>query len=205
MIAILASVLVPVFGDVIQKAQDSKATQQAKNVYTSYLIEHPEHAGSLFIYEADDRFVTIQNGAVTGLYDDQQSALAALIDNADASKLTQIPEPPVEPDENPGYTLRNGNRFANEATDKMQNRACTIENIYLTAGTAIKLRNSTSANGLGVYLVKDGAPTLMGDGWINSYTTTTDGYYGIALKRDSGSFKDADLLNLLAYIQIIYP
>ena len=39
-IAILAGVMIPTFGNIIDKANNSNRDQQAKNAYTNYLVEH---------------------------------------------------------------------------------------------------------------------------------------------------------------------
>ena len=39
-IAILAAVMIPTFGGIVDKANASKALQEAKNAYTKYLIAH---------------------------------------------------------------------------------------------------------------------------------------------------------------------
>ena len=43
-IALLAVVLIPTFGSMITKAQDSRALQEAKNAYTQYFIDHAAEA-----------------------------------------------------------------------------------------------------------------------------------------------------------------
>ena len=40
-IAILAAVMIPTFGGIVEKANASKALQQARNAYTQYLVAHP--------------------------------------------------------------------------------------------------------------------------------------------------------------------
>ena len=77
-IAILATTLVPTFGDVIQRAQESAAKHAAKNAYTSYIVEHPEQAGAIFVYENDGQYVAIKDGAPIGTYENQSAALLAL-------------------------------------------------------------------------------------------------------------------------------
>lgn len=80
-IAVLATVLVPTFGDVIEKAQDSKAMQAAKNACTNYIIDNGGVASEYMIYEADGRFVALHNGAAVGVYESQEEAVAAIVDN----------------------------------------------------------------------------------------------------------------------------
>lgn len=80
-IAILATVLVPTFGDVISKAKDSSAMQEAKNAYTNYLIENNGEASEYMVYDADGRFVALHNGAAVGVYENTDIAISALVDN----------------------------------------------------------------------------------------------------------------------------
>ena len=40
-IAILSAVLIPTFGGIVEKAEDSANKQNARNEYTEYLVEHP--------------------------------------------------------------------------------------------------------------------------------------------------------------------
>lgn len=83
-IGILATVLVPTFGDVISSAKDSSAKQAAKNAYTEYLA-NAASSGSIAeycVYQADvGRFVAIENGAVVGVFGTQDEALAAMVSN----------------------------------------------------------------------------------------------------------------------------
>ena len=77
-IAILATTLVPTFGDVLARAQESAAKQAAKNAYTSYIVKHPEQAGAIFVYENNGQYVAIKDGAPIGTYEIQSAALLAL-------------------------------------------------------------------------------------------------------------------------------
>lgn len=65
-IAILATVLVPTFGDVIDKANNSKALQAAKNAYSLYVanIDYAggEEAVEVVYYTDGTRNVKIENG-----------------------------------------------------------------------------------------------------------------------------------------------
>ena len=40
-IAILAGVLIPTFSGLVEKANDSKNLQEARNIYTAYLMDYP--------------------------------------------------------------------------------------------------------------------------------------------------------------------
>ena len=59
-IGILATVLVPTFGNVISDAKEKSALQEAKNIYTNYVAEHVADSN----YSTDANvFVSINNGA----------------------------------------------------------------------------------------------------------------------------------------------
>ena len=66
-IAILATVLVPTFGDVINKANESKALQAGKNAYSLYVANVDYAAGDTaaetVYYVSGDYTVKIVNGA----------------------------------------------------------------------------------------------------------------------------------------------
>jgi len=68
-IAILATVLVPTFGNIIEKANDSKALQEAKNTYTQYVSEidyakgETIKEGNLYVLSNGEYFA-VANGAV---------------------------------------------------------------------------------------------------------------------------------------------
>lgn len=89
-IAILATVLVPTFGNVINNAKDSAAKQEAKNAYTEYVVEAAASGsiGQYFVYEADaGRFVAIDSGSVVGVYESKEAALAAMVGTVDTTKI----------------------------------------------------------------------------------------------------------------------
>ena len=76
-IAVLAAVLIPTFGNVINKAKDNRALQEAKNAHTQYFIDHATEGeiAEYMFYDADDRWVALHNGAPVGVF---ESALAAI-------------------------------------------------------------------------------------------------------------------------------
>ncbi len=88
-IAVLATVLVPTFGDVINNAKDSAAKQEAKNAYTQYIVDHATEGeiAEYMIYDANDRFIALQNGAAVGVYDSKEDALKSMLANGDPAKL----------------------------------------------------------------------------------------------------------------------
>ena len=69
-IAILASVLIPTFTNVVKAANKSKALQEARNAYTDYLANYvTEHKGSLpgdLCIKSGDYYFEVKAGQFTG-------------------------------------------------------------------------------------------------------------------------------------------
>lgn len=80
-IAILAAVLIPTFGNVIEKANDSAAVQEAKNTYTNYVAEVDYAAGAKaeddLIIETTKGFVLVVGGSVQDEVYDEEADLTA--------------------------------------------------------------------------------------------------------------------------------
>lgn len=89
-IAVLAAVMIPTFGKIVEKAQDSKAMQEAKNAFTNYLNENNGQAPGYMVYNADGKFVALRDGTSVGVYDSAEDAMMAMIPNPDMSELTAI-------------------------------------------------------------------------------------------------------------------
>ena len=65
-IAILATVLVPTFGNVIDKANASKNLQAARNELTNYMVDHAQDgAANLIIKTADNAYFVVVNGQLS--------------------------------------------------------------------------------------------------------------------------------------------
>ena len=108
-IAILATVLVPTFGDVISKANASKTLQAVKNAYTQYVAEYADDAGytdDIVIkygntyYQVTDGAVTDANGALvstneptTGSYYDAASKELVDVDTTSSSSTPNESQP----------------------------------------------------------------------------------------------------------------
>lgn len=77
-IAILATVLVPTFGNIIKDARNSAALQEAKNTYTNYVAEYAKTGAydeDLVIKVDDEQFVAIIDGAVVDtVYESYEAA-----------------------------------------------------------------------------------------------------------------------------------
>ena len=78
-IAILAAVLIPTFGNVIDKANASKALQAARNEYTNYMVDHAvDNVDDLIIKGADDAYFAVVNGEMSDtVYASTDAAKAA--------------------------------------------------------------------------------------------------------------------------------
>ena len=77
-IAILATVLVPAFGSIIQDAKDSAAKQAAKNAYTQYLVENDGSAPEVMVYKhSNGKVVALENGAASYVYDTEAEFFTA--------------------------------------------------------------------------------------------------------------------------------
>jgi len=67
-IAILATVLVPTFGNVIEKANKSAARQEAKNLHTNYIMAALDAGNETYVEDCwvkvDDYYVQIVDGGV---------------------------------------------------------------------------------------------------------------------------------------------
>ncbi len=88
-VAVLAGILIPTFSSVVDKAQDSKAMQEARNAYTEYIADAAAsgNTAGYCVYEADEnRFVAIANGSVVGVYESQADALTAMLDDSDTAE-----------------------------------------------------------------------------------------------------------------------
>ena len=85
-IGILATVLIPTFGNVIQNAKDSQIVQAARNAYIQKSAEDKTAIGGDFVYVADGRYVAIKDGNLvlkTGstdveIFDTADAAIAKL-------------------------------------------------------------------------------------------------------------------------------
>lgn len=96
-IAILATVLIPTFGNMIQKANNSKLLQQLKNEYTEYTITVP--AASIeedIVIKVGNNYYAIDNGApvavdgtVTALTGDDIPGAGESYWNADETDLSK--------------------------------------------------------------------------------------------------------------------
>lgn len=87
-IAILAAVLIPTFGNIIDKAKESATMQEAMGAYTEYLIDHAVEAddAEYLFYKTEIKVVVIKNGASFGVYETEEEALRAAFDDPETSE-----------------------------------------------------------------------------------------------------------------------
>ena len=78
-IAILAGVMIPTFGNVIENAQESKALQEAKNAYTAYINNELLNVKNPADYKAynQDIIVEASNGKLVSITADGEATLVA--------------------------------------------------------------------------------------------------------------------------------
>jgi len=94
-IAILAGILIPVFTNIIDNANESEAIQNARNAYSNYAIDHvqedAEQSGGMLdlVYiQQDDRVVIIEQGSTKDtVYGSLEEALDVLCDNPENYEL----------------------------------------------------------------------------------------------------------------------
>jgi len=154
-IAILATVLVPAFGDVIQNAKDSAAKQEAKNAYTSYMVENAGKGEmpELFLYVAKEgRVVAIQKGAVIGIYASEDAALSELIgEDYDESELKPTTDGklfsyggvvPTTPPSEPGGPGEPSNPYAGKVISILGDSISTLEG-YIPVADGFNLKHRT--------------------------------------------------------------
>ncbi len=66
-IAILAAVLIPTFGSVIEKANESKALQEGRNIYMNWVAEQEDVSAALtgdYYVKVGDYYVLIEDGQI---------------------------------------------------------------------------------------------------------------------------------------------
>ena len=65
-IAILATVLVPTFGDMIEKSKQTAIIEEAKNLYTDYVIQHASNDDFTddVVIEIDGKYYAVKDGAL---------------------------------------------------------------------------------------------------------------------------------------------
>ena len=100
-IAILATVMIPTFGNMIKKANASKDLQAAKNAYTLYLADFDYTTGTpeeTVYYVGVNCDVVIEKGEASILGESDTIPADAVLINADGSLAN---EPAEEPEDEP--------------------------------------------------------------------------------------------------------
>ena len=87
-IAVLATVLIPAFGNAVEKARESAAVQEAAGAYTEYLIESAAGGttAEYVFYKTENKVVVLKNGASMGVYETDEEALKAAFDDTETSE-----------------------------------------------------------------------------------------------------------------------
>ena len=101
-IAILAAVLIPTFGGIIEKAQKSAALQEARNIYAAYLVEEAGkgEVNDSLIIEVGDYYVTVTDGK---LAEEAQEIPDGGVDTTDYTALGTVDNPNTSYDETKVY------------------------------------------------------------------------------------------------------
>ena len=131
--------------------------------------------------------VLIGFGAVAGVY--------ALSNGESESKKDESPDVVQE------YTLTVGNDYTS-GFEEDNTRAC-IQPYVITIPSGVTLTAKTGYQ-FGVYTISNESTltsnSLVTGGWVDSYTITTEGKYGIAIKKTSNSeFDFTTDSNLISY------
>lgn len=99
-IAILAGVLIPTFGSIIDSANENAALQKARNMYTVYLNDVKANPADLVYIEADDYYFQVVNGELKSEPVDADDLVAGTIlikgdmNNPTSEPVTTAPTTP---------------------------------------------------------------------------------------------------------------
>ena len=85
-IAILASVLIPTFANVVTKARESKELQEARNAYTQALVDHATETGACDQVVGDWKVTFDGNGVPTVTKGSGESAITYTFVNGEFKK-----------------------------------------------------------------------------------------------------------------------
>ena len=87
-IAILATVLIPTFSNLINKANDSNALQTASAAWKNYTIEHSlTFSTDIVSIKVGDKFFTARNGQLSDEYTDAKAADATVVIESASSTI----------------------------------------------------------------------------------------------------------------------
>ncbi len=92
-IAILATVLIPTFGNVIEKANISAAKQEAKNVFTNYVTATAEtgvYVDDGFVLTSNGYYVELEDGGVKGEPTQTAPTVCYYLINDTSATLTEV-------------------------------------------------------------------------------------------------------------------
>lgn len=98
-IAILAGVLIPTFGGIVETANKNKALQEVKNAYTATLADDISEDGTDVVYGMDESIIVehsngtkieIKVGGEAVVYEGDDAAAYELVDDADGGKRIAV-------------------------------------------------------------------------------------------------------------------
>ena len=97
-IAILAGVLIPTFSGIVKNAKESKALQEARNIYTNYLAAKNGVVEDTVYIKSNDLYFQVTGNKITEKPVDKPTAADAVIVTAVADNGTVTTEPVSEDD-----------------------------------------------------------------------------------------------------------
>ena len=135
-IAVLSTVLIPTFGNLIDDAQNSARDQKAKNAYTDYTTFHPTEDNSYL-------FIEIKHGGKTYYY----SVLEGQIDLDHETENLSIDVEKIEPVKCTGYMVypTSANALWQERWDDIINGDKEIKEVLIVS---YNILSSTTPGGL---------------------------------------------------------
>lgn len=92
-IAILAAVLIPTFGNIIEKANVSAAKQEAKNIFTNYVTVTAEtgvYVDDGFVLTSKGYYVELEDGGVKGEPSKTAPTVCYYLITDSAATLTEV-------------------------------------------------------------------------------------------------------------------
>ena len=222
-IAILAAVLIPTFGSIVDKAKDSKAIQEAKNAYTQHMIDNAADAemARYYVFKADKkRFVAILDGAPQGVFSSRDEAVRSLLDDPETyiykttvKNLFAVNKGTVVVDNDGNNTstfdeikLITGDHYLGGSTTDTTVASSEVK-VYLRGGEGLTLLDRENYE---VDLVAsiNGSESMSVVGTTLLFISApTDGWYGVMIRKSDGSafdFENGDSDLLSHYVKITF-
>ena len=233
-IAVFTAILIPTLGDVIVKVKDSKATQDAKNAYTQFVIDNVKEGelSRFYIFKADNkRYVTLIDGAAKEIYSTRKKALNSFSDQFVDGEGEPIPYDLVstmnsklwavaevkgnEVKEKPklaDITLEYGNKFQNDPSHVY---ASSSLNFYMRAGEVVMLPEDKDGYRIAIIRMPEVGTMGTMSKWYpdanqgaprDLFIANEEGWYGFVLKKEEGEFDFSSDSNKLGdYVSVDVP